>query len=185
VRQVAGDGEHNIVALRIHALDLGAKRGPERSELVCCRHIVRRAALLWRQDAPAAVEEARKTGVGARFFRARNGVAGNDMDVGTAKRAEVARDIAFHGANIREDGAGLHRSDAGASCRPHRADGDAVKHDVGIGDGIRDRRGGFAETDFAGAGERLNVAVEQHNFSGSAALPALPARSSRQSGQRR
>jgi hypothetical protein len=92
MRQMAGDGEHEVMMIRRHHLDLGAHRGPERAEPVGCARI---GSFRRRQDAPAVDEELGETGIGARMFGARDGMRRHEMDVGRQMRRHVARDGAF------------------------------------------------------------------------------------------
>ena len=72
VRQVAGDGQHEIMVLGRHDLDLGAERLPERLELL---DRLRIGAFLGCQHAPAAVEQLGKAGFRSRLLGAGDGMA--------------------------------------------------------------------------------------------------------------
>src|SRR3546814_8069288 len=65
---MAGDGEHQVVMLRVHGFDIRAQSSPELGKSLQ-RHRV--GAGRWRDDAPAAFEQARKSRLRPTIFRAR------------------------------------------------------------------------------------------------------------------
>src|SRR3546814_873461 len=75
VRQMAGDGEHQVVMLRVHGFDIRAQSSPELGKSLQ-RHRV--GAGRWRDDAPAAFEQARKSRLRPTIFRARYRMRWND-----------------------------------------------------------------------------------------------------------
>ena len=76
VRQVAGDGQHQVVVLGVHDLDLGARAPPEGGQLADRRRVGARRR---RQDAPAVVEQLGEAGVGPGLLGAGDRVAGDEM----------------------------------------------------------------------------------------------------------
>src|SRR3546814_14453371 len=72
---MAGDGEHQVVMLRVHGFDIRAQSSPELGKSLQ-RHRV--GAGRWRDDAPAAFEQARKSRLRPTIFRARYRMRWND-----------------------------------------------------------------------------------------------------------
>ena len=127
---MAGDGQDQIVMLRRHDLDVGAKRLPEpRQALDRGRLGVFRRC----EDAPAVDEKLGEAGVGAGVLGAGDRMRGNEIDTGRHVRRQVAKHGSFDGADIRQDGArfevGADFAGDGAEC----ADRDAEDHQVGVG----------------------------------------------------
>ncbi len=136
VRQMAGDGQHHVVMGCVHGLDVAAAGTPEGGQLL---HGFGRRALDRREDAPAAVEELGKAGLGARMLGARDGVAGDEVDARRHMRADVAHHRTLHRAHVREDRAlGEMRRDFLGDGRVD-ADGGAQDDEVGAFHGIRRR----------------------------------------------
>ena len=137
MRHVAGDGEHEVVVLRVHDLDVGPARAPERGQLVD-RGLV--GALRRSQDAPAAVEQVGEAGFGAGMLGAGDGMAGDEMHALGHVGPHVAQHRALDRADVGQDG-------ARAQVRTHRlreraagADGRAEDHEVGAARRLRRRR---------------------------------------------
>ena len=84
MRQMAGDGEHEVVVRRIHLLDPGAERRPEGREPGDGLGI---RAGRRRQDAPAAVEQGGEAGIRPAILGPGHGMGGND---GRARAAPPA-----------------------------------------------------------------------------------------------
>ena len=104
MRQMAGDGEHQVMMLGRHRLDIRAAGPPELRQLLDGLRI---SVGQRRQDAPAIDEEFGKTRLRPGLLRAGNRVARNEMNAGRHMRRHVAHDRTLHGADIGEDGAGL------------------------------------------------------------------------------
>ena len=129
MRQMAGHGEHQVVMLGIHDLDIGAQLFPEGLEPldITLGRIVRRG-----QDAPAVVEQGRKAGIRAAVLGTGDGMGRNDPGAGQrcGKRglhAVLGRsDIADHRIG------GQIGSDLGGDIR-HHADRHAENHQIGVG----------------------------------------------------
>jgi hypothetical protein len=144
VRHVAGDGEHQVVVLRVHDLHVRAAGLPERGEpgdggLV--------GALRRRQHAPAAVEQLGKAGFGARVLRAGDRMARNKVHTLRHGRADVAQHRALDRAHVRQNGAGAqlgrHLRSDGAACPDRHAQNDEIGPARGL------RRGGVDGADEA------------------------------------
>ena len=103
MRQMAGDGQHQIVVIGRHGVDIGAEQAPERGELV---DRLRVGALGRRQDAPAVHEQFGKARVGAGIFGAGHRMRGHEMHGLGQMRRHVANDGALDRAHVGDDGAG-------------------------------------------------------------------------------
>src|SRR5687768_6005064 len=97
MRQMAGDGEYEIVMLGIHDLHIRAASAPGRFELFDRRLI---APWRGRQNAPASLEELGKARQGARLLRPRDRMAGNEMDALRHMWRHIANDRLLHRAHI-------------------------------------------------------------------------------------
>ena len=86
MRHVAGDGEHEIVVLRRHHLDIGAERAPEGRERLDGGRI---GAGRRRQDAPAVLEEFGEAGVGPGIFGAGDRMGRHEMNALRQMRAHL------------------------------------------------------------------------------------------------
>ncbi len=137
VRHVAGDGEHQVVVLRVHDLDVAAARAPERGELVD-RGLV--GALGRGQHAPAAVEQLGKAGFGAGMLGAGDRMAGDEMHALGHVRGHVAQHRALDRADVGQDGARLQARRHRLGERAAGADGRAEDHEVGVARRLRRRR---------------------------------------------
>ena len=115
MRQMAGDGEHQVVVIGGHGLHIGAEQAPERGELV---HRLGVGARGRRQDAPAVDEQFGKAGVGAGIFGAGHRMRRHEMHVFRQMRAHIANNGALDRAHVGDGGAGLR--DAGRSPWPPR-----------------------------------------------------------------
>jgi hypothetical protein len=132
VREVAGDGEHEIDE-NIHAFDLRAETLPEKSELVGCSLVVASppgSSVRIR----SGLEQAGKTGVGA--SRAGDGMARDDMHARLGKREGPSPPLLTEPTSVRMRPASSRRC-----CRPPRAwrDG-AEKYGVCVANGLGRRR---------------------------------------------
>ena len=84
VRQVAGDGEHQVVVRGVHDLDLAS---PAPQNVASFVDRCRIGAGWRRQDAPAAVEQLGEAGIRARLLGAGDRVAGDEMHALRARAA--------------------------------------------------------------------------------------------------
>ena len=79
MRQMAGDGEDQVMMFGIHDLDIGAKLFPEGLDLfdiaLCC-------IFRWGQYAPAFVEQSRKSGIGTAMFGSGDGMGRDNPRAG-------------------------------------------------------------------------------------------------------
>ena len=103
MRQMAGDGEHQIVVIGRHGLHIGAEQAPERGELV---HRLGVGAVGRRQDAPAVDEQFGKACIGPGIFGAGDRMRRHEMHVLRQMRGHVADDRALDRADVGDDGAG-------------------------------------------------------------------------------
>ena len=136
MRQMAGDGEHQVVVVGVHGLDIGAEQAPERGELF---RRLRVGALRRRQDAPAVDEQLGKAGIGAGIFGARHRMRRHEMHGLRQMRAHVAHDRALDRADV---GHGRARRQMRRDFLGHRAAGadrNAEDDEIGAFD-----RGGIA-----------------------------------------
>ena len=78
MRQMAGDGEHQVVMLGRHGLDIGAEQPPERGELFDRLGV---GAFGRRQDAPAVLEQLGKAGIGTGMLGAGDRMGRHEMNV--------------------------------------------------------------------------------------------------------
>ena len=85
MRDVAGDGEHDVVVLGRHGLDRRAERAPQRRDLLD-RFLV--APLAWGQDAPAAVEQLGEARVWTGMLGAGDRMAGDEYCLASEARRE-------------------------------------------------------------------------------------------------
>ena len=100
MRQMGGDGQHQIVMAGIHHIHLAAQALPEGFQLL---HRACVAARHRRQDRPAAIEQAGKAGFGAGKFGAGDGMGGNEMHVLRHEGPDIADHRALDRAHIRQD----------------------------------------------------------------------------------
>jgi len=133
MRQMAGDGEHEIMMLRRHHLDLGAHRGPERTQPIGRIGI---RAFRRGQDAPAVDEELRKAGVGTGMFGAGDGMRRHEMHACRQMRRHVLDHRALDRADVGNDRTSLQVGCDLLRHRPASADGNAEDHEVGVRDGL-------------------------------------------------
>ncbi len=100
MRQMAGDGEHHVVVVGRHGLDIGAEQAPERGELFGRRRI---GAWRRRQDAPAVDEQFGKARVRPGIFGAGDRVRGHEMHGLRQMRGHVAYHRALDRADVGDD----------------------------------------------------------------------------------
>ena len=91
VRQVRDDGQHHVVVLGIHRVDVGAAAPPEFRQPFQRGRVGARQR---REDAPAVLEQVGEAGVRARFFRAGERMAGNEVHAGRHMRLHLRDDRA-------------------------------------------------------------------------------------------
>ena len=106
VRQMRDDGEHHVVVVGVHRVDVGAAAPPEFGQALERCGIGARQR---REDAPAVLEQVGKAGVGAGFFRAGERMAGDEMHVCRHMRLHLRDHRALGRADIGDDGAGFQR----------------------------------------------------------------------------
>ena len=88
VRQMRDDGEHLVVMVGVHRVDVRAAAPPEFGQLFERSRIGVRQR---REDAPAVLEQIGKAGVRAGLFRAGERMAGDEMDAVQEYAATSAR----------------------------------------------------------------------------------------------
>ena len=132
MRQMAGDGQHQIVMLGVMISTSAPQRLPEGGELL---DRLRRRCRRRRQDAPAAVEQLGKAGVGAGIFGAGDRMAGNEMHASRQMRSHVAHHRRLHRADVGDDRARLRGPGRSPGrCAPNEPTGDADDDEIGAGD---------------------------------------------------
>ena len=129
MRQMAGDGEHQIVMLGVHDLDIGAAGAPEIFELL---HRLGIAVGQRRQDAPAIGEEFGKARFRARLLGAGHRMARHEMDVRRQMRRDIADDRRLDRADIGDDRAFLESRADLARDLAAGADRHAQDDEIGI-----------------------------------------------------
>ena len=134
MRQVAGDRQHQIMMIRRHDLDPGAKRRPERPQLLdrLCRCALRRG-----QDTPAVDEQLGETGIGAGIFGAGDGMRRHEMNAGGEMRRHLAHHRALDRADVGDDGARCEVTFDFLGDRAAGADGNAEDDEIGAVGGLR------------------------------------------------
>ena len=134
MRQMAGDGQHEVMPLGVHDLDIGAERAPELHEFF---HRGRIGTVRRRQDAPAIAEQFGEAGIRPGILGAGDGMAGDEV--------HVIRQMRGHRLQHRR----LHRTDVGDDRPLHQMRPDALRDRAGHADrhagdhqiGVLDRAG--------------------------------------------
>ena len=169
MRQMAGDGQHHVVMVGRHDLDLGAKSGPERAQFFHRRGI---GALGRRENAPAIDEQFSETGIRTGVLGTGDGMRRNELRACRQMRLHVPHHRAFDRADIGHNRAGLEvRRDLlrhGAT----GADGNAEDDEVGIPDRFSIAfHHAVDDTEFGDARARLRRTCGRDDLPGEALRP--------------
>jgi hypothetical protein len=120
------------VARRVHALNVGAKRAPERFKLIDRDGVIGALIRERRQDLPAIVEKCCETRIRAGMFGAGERMSWDEIDVSRQRSGAGIHDGLLHGADVSDDRADLQSARA-RSCRSaHRTDGDSEDNEVSV-----------------------------------------------------
>ena len=139
MRQMAGDGEHEVVVRRIHLLDLGAERRPEGGEPRDRRRIRASGGVRMHQRPWNKVGEA---GIRPAILGAGDRMGGNDRRAGQRRRSAAATPALDEPTSLTIASARQAVGDRRRR-RRHRADRHAQDDEIGVGDrgaGLRRRR---------------------------------------------
>ncbi len=162
------------MARGVHRFHLGAEPFPEGRELRQRLRLSRRPGHDRRQDMPGPLEQRREAGIGAGLLGARNRVSGDHVDAAIGGRRQRARRFAFHGADIGQDGAGLHRRHRPGRDIAQRANRHAQDHAIGLRHGGFQRRSDLAEADLGRTGAHIRIGVVKDDLAGRAIFPRRP-----------
>ena len=124
VRHVAGDGEHHVMVLGLHGLDIRAERRQKARDR---RDRLGIGARRRRQDAPAVLEELGEARLGPGILGAGDGMRRHEMHARREMRRHLADDRLLHRPDIGDDRAGFRcgaicRGDVATSTDGHRED---------------------------------------------------------------
>ena len=131
MRQMAGDGEHQIVVIGRHGFHIGAEQAPERGEPV---HRFGIGACRRREDAPAVHEQFGKAGVGPGIFRSGDRMRRYEMRGFRQMRTHVPHDGALDRADVGHRRAGHEMRADLLGHRAAGADRDADDDQIGAFD---------------------------------------------------
>jgi hypothetical protein len=152
VRQVRDDGEHHVVVLGVHGVDVGAAAPPEFRQPL---QRLRIGAGQRREDAPAVLEQVGEAGIRTRFFRAGQRMAGDEMHAGRHVRPHLRDDRALVEPTSVTMAPGFSAGAISAATAPEAADRHRDDDEIGIARRLgRVRRVGVAEAEFLGALQR-------------------------------
>ena len=158
---MTGDSQYQIVMLCVHLLHIGADAFPQTAQ---AGDRIRVRSFDRYEQAPAVVEQFRKSASGTGMFRACKGMAGNEVDPFGQMRGDLCYDIRLDGTHIRHRYTRRqHRRDF-AGHGPHDAHGNAEHDQIGPANGFFERIADLvAEADFARGGAGLRAAcVARH-----------------------
>ena len=129
---MAGDGQHKIMMLRIHQLDIGAQRFPELRQAREQRRICIGGR---RDDAPAVADQVGKARIRSRIFRAGHRMSGNDRMVRQHLGQRLPHGL-LAGADIADQRAGGQDSRDPGSSLSHGAGRHAEDDQLRVADGF-------------------------------------------------